>query len=287
MGNKLKNTLKASDLAIALDLPSNGSNDIEINMITSFDDAIAGCFCFSKAFYERSTVKSDCTIIGPPDSVYAKSYILFSNKPRLDFAKALNWIDKHVGFKIESSSDIHPTANISSTAIIGKGVKIGKYTTIGHFVVIGDEVEIGDYCVIKSGAIIGEKGFGFERDENGIPVPLIHIGIVRIGNHVEIGALNTVCRATLGVTSIDDFVKTDDHVHIAHNCRVRRGALIAACVEISGGVDVGENVWIGPNSSIIQKVEIGNNAFVGIAANVTKKVDENTTVAGNPAKVLR
>ena len=58
-------------------------------------------------------------------------------------------------------------------------------------------------------------------------------------------------------------------------------------VTFSGGVILGRNCWVGPNSSIKQKVTIGDNAFIGIASNVTKNVDEGVTVAGNPARLLR
>ncbi len=88
---------------------------------------------------------------------------------------------------------------------------------------------------MKSGSVIGEMGFGFERDEAGIPLRMAHLESVEIGNRVEIGSLNTVCRGTLNSTVIEDDVKTDDHVHIAHNCRVRRGAMLTAAVVLSGG----------------------------------------------------
>jgi UDP-3-O-[3-hydroxymyristoyl] glucosamine N-acyltransferase len=86
---------------------------------------------------------------------------------------------------------------------------------------------------------------------------------------------------------IEDFVKTDDHVHIAHNVVVRRSTIITACAELSGGVNVGEEAWIGPNASVIQQRKIGDRALVGIAANVTKDVQDDTTVAGNPARPLK
>jgi UDP-3-O-[3-hydroxymyristoyl] glucosamine N-acyltransferase len=153
-------------------------------------------------------------------------------------------------------------------------------------VVISDGVTIGSDCIIKSNTVIGEAGFGFERDEMGVPIRILHLGTVKIGDRVEIGSLNTICRATLGTTVIEDDVKTDDHVHIAHNCRVRRGAMITACVELSGGVDVGSFAWVGPNSSIIQKLVIGDHAFIGIGSNVTKSVPNGVSVAGNPARML-
>ena len=102
-----------------------------------------------------------------------------------------------------------------------------------------------------------------------------------------LGALNTVARGTLEDTVIFDNVKTDDHVHIAHNVVIGANTMIAACAEISGSVRIGKGVWIGANASIINQIEIDDYALVGIGAIVTKSVASGKVVAGNPARVLR
>jgi len=181
---------------------------------------------------------------------------------------------------------VDPSARIGQGVVLGNGVEIGRNTVIHHNVVIGDDVIIGDNCVIKSCAVIGEDGFGFERDEDGIPIRLVHLGRVIIGNDVEIGSLTTVCRGTLGDTIIHDHVKVDDHVHIAHNVVVHMGAMIIACAEVSGGVEIGAQAWVGPNSSVIQKLKIGEKSTVGIGANVIRAVEAGAVVAGNPARTL-
>ena len=108
-----------------------------------------------------------------------------------------------------------------------------------------------------------------------------------IGDYVEIGALNSIARGTLSDTVIESGVKTDNLVHIAHNCHIGSGCLLTACAELSGGVHLGENVWIGPNSSFKQKVIIGSGSLIGLGAVVTKNVEKNCVVAGHPAKKLR
>jgi UDP-3-O-[3-hydroxymyristoyl] glucosamine N-acyltransferase len=115
---------------------------------------------------------------------------------------------------------------------------------------------------------------------------MLHLGSVTIGNEVELGSLNTVCRGTLSNTIIEDHVKTDDHVHIAHNCTVRRAAMLTACVELSGSVDVGAFAWLGPNCSVNNGIKIGERAFVGIGSTVTKDIAGGQRVAGNPARTL-
>ena len=260
--------------------------DIEITHINPLDTADPGSLCFSKA-KSGVSVFPDTVLIAPIGVEPDAGAVIEAGNPRLAFANALIALKLNPGFRVsERPPRLEEGVIISSTAVLGKGVKVGARSVIGHYVVIADDVSIGEDCVIKSNTVIGVAGFGFERDELGLPVRILHLGGVVIGNRVEIGSLNTVCRATLGNTIIEDDVKTDDHVHIAHNCRVRRGALLTACVELSGGVDIGEFAWVGPNTSIIQKAVLGSNSFVGIGSNITKSVPDGVSVAGNPARQL-
>jgi UDP-3-O-[3-hydroxymyristoyl] glucosamine N-acyltransferase len=77
---------------------------------------------------------------------------------------------------------------------------------------------------------------------------------------------------------IEDDVKTDDHVHIAHNCIVRCGVQIAAHSELSGSVIVEENAWISPNVSITNGITIGARSQIGIGACITKVIDMDSKV---------
>jgi UDP-3-O-[3-hydroxymyristoyl] glucosamine N-acyltransferase len=208
--------------------------------------------------------------------------------PRLAFAMILQAISRKIGFKWSSSEpEVHPTAVIGKNTVIELGARIGASTIIGNNVVIGREAQIGSNCYIKSGAIVGEDGFGFERTEHGLPIRFAHLGGVIVGDDVEIGSLTTICRGALGDTIIERNVKIDDHCHIAHNVFIGEASLIIACAEISGGVTVGQRVWVSPSASIRNKVRIGSDALVGIGAVVIADVEERAIVAGVPARPLR
>jgi UDP-3-O-[3-hydroxymyristoyl] glucosamine N-acyltransferase len=285
MVNQLRRPTKVSELAAILGLKWSGL-DLNITHVQSIDLVDDGALCFIKTI-EQADITKQAILIAPNGARLVNGAVLEANNPRLEFARALAFFDQTIGFQVlHDPPQLADNVKVSPTAILGKGVVIGARTYIGHHVIIGDGVRVGEDCVIKSNTVIGEAGFGFERDEFGAPVRILHLGTVIIGNRVELGSLNTVCRGTLKDTIIDDDVKTDDHVHIAHNCRVRKSSLITACVELSGGVDIGEYSWIGPNSSIIQKAKIGKNCFVGIGSNVTKSFEDGVSVAGNPAKQL-
>lgn len=277
--------LTSRELADALGLEMLGP-EISIRGVVPLAGINDFNLCFSKAELKEAS-DSRATIIAPSAENAGTATILVSKQPRLDFARALVWINEQSGFsRYDDPPVIHPTAQVGHGTVLGNGVRIGAYTVVHNNVVIAPGVTIGEHCVVKSCAVVGEEGFGFERDEKGIPVRLVHLGAVKIGNWVEIGSLTTVCRGTLADTIIEDYAKIDDHVHIAHNVKVRKGAMVIACAEVSGGVEVGEFAWVGPNASVIQQVKIGARSLVGIGSNVIRNVDESVTVAGNPAKTI-
>lgn len=286
MGNKLTQPVMASAIADWCGATLKGV-DIKVFRITTLVEPLDGSLCFSNEM-PRLPIKTDTALIAPLNSENSAPGTLITPNPRLTFIRALNSLERNVGFeKSIDAPKVHPTAVVSQQAYLSPGSVVGARTVILPFAYIGENVKIGSDCIIKSGAVIGQDGFGFERDEQKCPVRMPHLGTVTIGDYVEIGALSTVCRGAIEDTVIGDHVKTDDHVHIAHNCYLAQGALLTACAELSGGVKIGEFSWIGPNASVMQKVSVGKNAVVGIAANVRKDVPEDAIVAGNPAKVLR
>ncbi len=285
MKHRLRKPVRASWLAKRLGVVLVGP-DLDVALVTPLDDLTAGALSFCKAPLDLAP-GGPALVIGPPGMPTGAVSVLASERPRLDFVRALELLEKTSGFdRPTEPPQIHPTARIEADAILGNGVMIGEDSVIGHRAVIGEGVRIGRRCRIKSGAIIGEDGFGFERDENGLPLRMVHLGSVVIGDDVEVGSLSTICRGTLGDTIVENHVKIDDHVHVAHNCRLREGAIITACAELSGGVEVGRFAWVSPNSAVMQKARIGERATVGLGAAVVGDVKPETTVFGNPAKRL-
>jgi UDP-3-O-[3-hydroxymyristoyl] glucosamine N-acyltransferase LpxD len=213
--------------------------------------------------------------------------VIATAKPRLDFIRAQYLLQGMPGFDDQLPAPIlHPSVKVSPGAVIENGVAIGEGSVVGPNAVIRSGTRIGRFCEVKSGAVIGDSGFGFERDHENNPIRMIHLGGVVIGDHVEIGALATVVKGALGDTVLEDHVKVNDHVHIAHNCRIGARTMIGACADLSGSLKVGRDVWIAPNSSIRQKLVIGEGAIIGIGAVVIKNVQPGATVVGNPAKMV-
>lgn len=240
---------------------------------------------------------NECVILISKESekiVSNSNLLLYVEEPRKEYAKLLKFIlDNDV---VENSLRYEQGGYIiGKNVIIGKNAKIEPFVFIDHDVVIGQNCVIksgvkinkyciiGDNCIIRENSVIGGEGFGIERDTDGVNYKIPHLGGVKVGNNVEIGALSSIVSGTIEPTIIEDYVKIDDCVFVAHNCHIGKGTFLIANAEISGSVYIGESAWIGPNAAIIQKVNVGSNAIVGIGAVVTKDVNKYEVVAGNPA----
>ena len=280
MGN-----VSAHSIAEFLESELIGEN-IEIHNVSSLKKMTVNTLLFSKS--KVFTVDKKCLILVPLDYIETTNKI-FSvirvKNPRLAFAKIVkSFFSLKQEYKIDNTSKISDeckiakNVSIGSNCFIGMHVEINENTIINNNVVISDNTKIGSNCYIKSGTVIGEDGFGFDFEEDGTPVRIPHLGSVVIGNYVEIGAKNTI---------IENNVKIDDQVHIAHNCRIGANTMITACAEISGSVQIGRNCWIAPNVSIIQKVSIGDNVTIGIGAIITKDIADNKKIMGLESLELR
>jgi UDP-3-O-[3-hydroxymyristoyl] glucosamine N-acyltransferase len=193
-------------------------------------------------------------------------------------------------FKCGQNVTIDPMVSIGDQVTIGDQVWLQPGVVIGHHVTIGDDVTIypnvtilerctiGNRVVIHSGSVIGSDGFGFAPDGkcyHKIP----HTGIVQIDDDVEIGANNTVDRATFGKTLIGRGVKTDNLVHVAHNVIVGENTVLVAQVGISGSVAIGKNAILAGQAGIAGHLTIGDGAIVGPQTGVGKSVPDGQIVS--------
>ncbi len=289
-GDVLRLALEIGDASLR-----NCAETLPILRLSSASDMERGSLAFAKRpLAEGAATPVEALLITTPElgRDIATPVLIVAN-PRLTFAYVANALIAHAApargaedTAISRDATIHETATIGHGTTIGHGCRIGAGTRIGNAVTIAPNVSIGRGCIIGSNSVIGEAGFGVESFGDFENVRLPHVGGVVIGDHVHIGALNSIASGTLEPTIIEDHVQTDNCVHIAHNCRIGRGTLITACAEISGSVDVGRGVWIGPNSSIMNGVMIGERALIGIGTLVRKNCDAGMVYAGTPAKCL-
>src|SRR6266513_2938592 len=178
---------------------------------------------------------------------------------------------------IQPHAVIEAGARIADDTIIGAGSYIGHETVIGPGcliyprVTIRERSRIGSRVIIHSGAVIGADGFGFEMVD-GRQQKIQQLGIVQIDDDLEIGANTTVDRARFGRTWIQEGVKIDNLVQIAHNVVIGKNTVIAAQTGIAGSVRIGQRVQIGGQVGIIGHIEIGDNTAIGAQSGISKNI---------------
>jgi len=181
---------------------------------------------------------------------------------------------------IGSDCTIGDGAVIGAGAVLGANVVVGKGTRIGARVALLDGVRIGERCIVHPGAVIGADGFGFAPDR-GAWQKIPQVGSVVIGNDVEIGANTTIDRGTIDDTVIEDGVKLDNLVQIAHNVRLGEHTIMAAMSGVAGSTKVGKRCMIGGGAVMINGLTICDDVLFTFRSIVTRSVDEPGTYSGH------
>ena len=143
-----------------------------------------------------------------------------------------------------------------------------------------DGVRIGARCIVHPGAVIGADGFGF-APERGTWHKIPQVGSVVIGDDVEIGANTTIDRGTIEDTVIEDGVKLDNLVQIAHNVRLGAHTIMAAMSGVAGSTKVGKRCMIGGGAVMINHLTICDDVMFTFRSIVTRSVDEPGTYSGH------
>jgi UDP-3-O-[3-hydroxymyristoyl] glucosamine N-acyltransferase len=230
------------------------------------------------------TFAKPCLAVTNPHAAFAQAVALFHPEP-----VSPPGIDPAA--RLASDSQVDPTASIGPGVVIGPGAVVGPRTRIDPGCVIGADVHIGADCrlypnvtiyhasqlgdrvIIHAGTVIGSDGFGLAwENDRWLKVP--QVGRVLIGNDVEIGANTTIDRGALDDTVIEDGVKIDNLVQIAHNCRIGAHTAIAGCAGLAGSTTIGKNCLIGGAAMILGHIVIGDRVTVSGASFIGKSIRE-------------
>ncbi|MCF6281833.1 MAG: UDP-3-O-(3-hydroxymyristoyl)glucosamine N-acyltransferase [Candidatus Polarisedimenticolaceae bacterium] len=281
-----------NDLAHQTDATLHGDGSVVITGVGSLTGAGEGEISFlisKKHRNELAETAASAVIISADDLEICPTNALVSDNPHLTYAKIANLLFPFPAYQggvhstaiVDESADIDPSAWIGPGAIIGRAVKIGVDCYIGPGCVIEPGCIMGDGCrlvarvtlcrgtrlgqrvQIHPGAVLGSDGFGYAKDNTQwVKVP--QLGIVEVGDDVEIGANVAIDRGALGNTIIGDRVKLDNLIHMAHNVEIGDDTAIAGCVGFAGSTKVGKQCTMGGMCSISGHLEIGDNVhFTG------------------------
>ena len=215
--------------------------------------------------------------------------------------------------KIPCRPGIHPTAVVEKGVKLGADVRLGAHVVVGeraaigdgamilHGTVIGRDVtigartllyanvtvregcRIGERVIIHSGTVIGSDGFGFAPKPDGSYEKIPQLGIVAVGDDVEIGANCTVDRATMGETRIEKGAKLDNLIQVAHNVVIGENTVIAAQAGISGSTKIGKRNMIGGQVGFTGHLAIADDSKWGAQSGVHRSAARSgRDVHGHP-----
>ncbi len=234
--------------------------------------------------------------VSNPTKAFEQIVLKFAPKP-ITFATGI-----HSTAVVDPRAQLGERVSIQPHAVIEAGVTIGDDTIIGAGSYVGHETIIGSSCliyprvtirersrigsrvIIHSGAVIGADGFGFEMVD-GRQQKIQQLGIVQIDDDVEIGANTTIDRARFGRTWIQQGVKIDNLVQIAHNVVIGKDSVIVAQTGISGSTRVGQRVMMGGQVGIVGHLEIGDGTAIGAQSGISKSTQGGAWF-GSPAVPL-
>lgn len=223
-------------------------------------------------------------IVANPHATYARIATLLHPDP-----PASPGIHAHAS--VAGSARIDASAEIGAHVVVGEGARVGARCFVGpgsvieRNAVIGDDarlvarvfvghdVQLGARCVVQPGAVIGGDGFGFANDK-GTWVKVPQVGSVVVGADVEIGANTTIDRGAMGDTVIEEGVKLDNLIMIAHNCRIGAHSALAAQIGIAGSTTVGKRCVLGGKVGLSGHLTLCDDVVVlgtsFISHNITK-----------------
>ena len=239
------------------------------------------------------STSATCVIVAPWAQEQAQSrglnHIVMHN-PYAGFARLSQWWKQRSNpmpdYHIHPTAFVHPAAQVAPDAIIGpmcvveQGASVGAGSWLKSRVTVSEGCSIGERCIVHAGAVIGADGFGFAQDQ-GQWVKIEQLGRVRIGNDVEIGANTCIDRGALDDTVIEDGVKLDNLIQIAHNVHLGRNVAMAANAGIAGSTTVEEGVTIGGAANIMGHSRLVKGVNVSATTFVSRSILKPGTYSGH------
>ncbi len=299
---------RLSDIAARFGGRVLGDADTAVSQVATLDSAQAGHLTFlasGKYRAQLAATRASAVIVGTADAGATQLPRIECDNPYAYFAKVSAYLNpapqalpgNHPSAVIGEGALIDATAHIGPHVVVGAGAKIGARcvimdgcsigagTTLGEDALLYPRVVVYHGCVLgnrliaHSGAVIGADGFGIAMDE-GRWLKIPQIGRVVIGDDVEIGANTTIDRGALDDTVIEDGVKLDNQIQVAHNVRIGAHTAIAGCVGIAGSTTIGRHCRIGGSAGILGHLKIADHVEISSFTLIGKSIREPGSYTG-------
>ncbi|HYP67261.1 MAG TPA: UDP-3-O-(3-hydroxymyristoyl)glucosamine N-acyltransferase [Thiobacillaceae bacterium] len=277
-----------------------GDGNITVCQVAPLERAGAdeiGFISQAKYLKQLEGCRAGAVILAPDASEATALPRILSANPYLYFARVSALLNPppplnpgiHPRAFVGAGAAVDSTAEIQAGAMVGEGVTIGARSVIGPNSVIGQNTAVGEDCrfygnvtvyhdcrighraILHSGCVIGSDGFGLAPDQ-GRWEKIPQIGRVILGDDVEVGAGTTIDRGALDDTVVEDGVKLDNLIQIAHNVTIGAHTAIAACTGIAGSAKIGKHCTIGGAAMIFGHIEIADGTRISTNTLITKSL---------------
>jgi UDP-3-O-[3-hydroxymyristoyl] glucosamine N-acyltransferase len=303
--------VKLADIVAKLGGEAVGEVSAPLTGVATLDSAGPGQIAFlanPKYRAKLASTRAGAVIVGPGDRDAASMPRIVSDNPYAYYARTVALFNPqppvkgsiHPFAQIDGTANVDATAEIGPFVVIGARASVGAGASIGAHCVLGEGVRIGagtrlyprvtvyagcsigERGILHSGVVVGSDGFGMAPFE-GRWLKIPQVGAVRIGNDVEIGANSAIDRGALDDTVIEDGVKIDNLVQVAHNVVIGAHSVIAGCVGISGSVKIGRRCMIGGGAGFVGHISVCDNVTISGYSFITKSITHpGTYTSGMP-----
>ena len=307
---------RLGDLATRLGGELLGDDAATVSRIGPLDAADAQTICFlANPRYQSqlATSAAGCVIVGPAlrDAAAARGAAIVCADPYLAFARLTQWwaaqtrrapvAGVHATAVVEDGAYVAASASVGALTYVaaharieagavlgthchvGEGAEVGASTVLRPHVVLGEGCRIGERGLVHGGVVIGADGFGFAAYGSGDESrweKIEQLGVVRIGNDVEIGANTCIDRGALEDTVLEDGVKLDNLVQIGHNVRVGAHSAFAGCVGVAGSARIGRHCTAGGGAIILGHLEICDHVHITAATVISRSIHKPGQYSG-------
>ncbi|MBB5874724.1 UDP-3-O-(3-hydroxymyristoyl)glucosamine N-acyltransferase [Xanthomonas sp. 3498] len=284
------NSYTADEIAERFGLQVHGDGSVAVHGVATLAQAGPGQLSFlANPRYRAQLADSTAAIVvlRADDAEAAPGTALIARDPYVAFAKIAALFDVAPARPpgVHPSASIDPSAQVAPTAHIGAFVSIGARSVVGDGCVIGPGCVIGEDCQVGAGseliarvtlvtrvrlgqrvrvhpgAVLGADGFGLAMD-TGRWIKVPQLGGVSIGDDCEIGANTCVDRGALEDTTLEEDVRLDNLVQVAHNVHIGAHSAIAGCTGIAGSAKIGRYVMLGGAVGVVGHLEICDKVVV-------------------------
>jgi UDP-3-O-[3-hydroxymyristoyl] glucosamine N-acyltransferase len=304
--------LRAREIADLVGGELTGNPDESVTGVAGIREAEPGDATFvasPKYLSAVSTTKANVVILARAAKVETSRTLVRVDDPVAAFTEV---VKRLMPPPIKFAPGIHPTAVIAADAKLGVNVSIQPHAVIEAGAVIGDRTVVGagtyvghgcrlgadcllyanvtlreytvlgDRVILHSAVVLGADGFGYEK-VGGRHQKIPQVGIVEIGDDVEIGANTAIDRARFGKTRVGRGTKIDNLVQIGHNCVIGEDCIICGLVGLAGSTIIGNGVTVAGQVGMAGHLVVGDNSVIMAKAGVMKDVPPGSFMLGQPA----